>query len=682
MTSNAKDGKTSFFVGGPIDPVRHFHVDRERYIKSIAKAFESNYFLLHAHQQAGKSSLIKPIICALTEKFPNSITISVNLHGLEENNFWESLWQRMNSACGKLMLTKFSSISEFLDAFDSEKFFGSRVYLIIDGIDQLLHLPLCHERFFSVLRSIRTSNTTTETRPYAIHGFLGLGAYHVNKLICLSGSNFPLFKFATIIRLPQPQLQDVVQMFSKYGNMIYRNMISYAEDIFGRTGGHLGLVSAFGRTLHLWIDSFNPGNQDAITIEAWIGQICLPKPKGQVIGSHIIDSITQCSSIENDLITISRQILFCLMTNNDVIRDPSQQSQLHRDAVDYLEAIGAVVRGSVELIRFSAPLLRTVLFDYFWERMDKESILPDLDLPMIQIGDYKTLDMIGCIQQTLALFNRKISHPLELNDSNVVPAFHYQLHCMLSHLTSRVNRINWNTASEVRSSAGNSGIRKNVYVTNNGRQRYGFEILSESNRGILRENLFEHIFGKSKRTTRYKKEMGLTKILIINVCTVLQQPREEYMFTTTDPDISIVHVHIPLVGSHSTILRSMNIEHDITVDMLETNICYESIHKIDNVAIDQSIVPIVYIDQPTDTMVVVGDTSFDQGSYPKMSDFLKSVDDEVVLNNDDLVRLRLYSKKRKTYVAAATETHIAFSKFQIDDLEIRCGRSTFPLTKH
>ena len=215
MIATAKDGKMSFFVGGPIHPVRHFHVDRERYIRSIAKALESNYLLLHAHQQAGKSSLIKPIICALTKKFPNSVTISVNLHGLEENNFWESLWQRMNSACGKLMLTKFTSISEFLFAFDSEKFFGSRVYLIIDGIDQLLHLPLCHERFFSVLRSIRISNTTTVTKPHAIQGFLGLGAYHVNKLISLSGPNFPLFKFATITRLPQPQLPDVVQMFSQ-----------------------------------------------------------------------------------------------------------------------------------------------------------------------------------------------------------------------------------------------------------------------------------------------------------------------------------------------------------------------------------------------------------------------------------------------------------------------------------
>lgn len=576
----------------------------------------------------------------------------------------------MNSACGKLILTKFSSISEFLDAFDSEKFLGRRVYLIIDGIDQLLHLPLYRESFLSALRSIRTSNTTTETKPYAIHSFLGLGAYHVNKLTCLSGPNYPQLKFAVIARLPQPPLHEVVQMFSKYGAMIYRDMTEYAEDIFGRTGGHLGLVSAFGKTLQTWIDKFNSGNQEAITIEAWLGHIC--HSKGQTIASPIIGSIMQCLSEENDHITITRQILFCLMNNTEVMRDPSQQSKLHKDAVDYLEVIGAIVRLN-DLIRFSAPLLRTVLFNYFWNRMEKESVLPDLVLPMT-LWDSSTLDMIGCIQQALAIFDSKASYPLELNEFNVAPAFHYQLHCMLSHLTSREN---WTTASEVRNAAGNSGPRKNVYVTN-GKQRYGFEILSVKNKGTFRENLFENIFGKSKLTPEYKKELGLSKILIINICPVLPHPRESFMFTTTDPDISIIHVHIPLIGSHSTI-RSMNIEDDITVKMLETGMCNESIHKIDIVAVDQTILK---IDQSTNTMVVVGDTSFDQSSYPKVSDFLSSVDDEVVLNMDELVRLRLYSKKRKTYVAAATETHIAFSKFQVDDLEIRCGDSIFPLTKH
>lgn len=82
MIAIAKDEKMGFYIGGPIDPVRHFHVDRERYIKNIATVLESNYLLLHAHQQAGKSSLIKPIVCALTRNLPNSLTISLNLHGL------------------------------------------------------------------------------------------------------------------------------------------------------------------------------------------------------------------------------------------------------------------------------------------------------------------------------------------------------------------------------------------------------------------------------------------------------------------------------------------------------------------------------------------------------------------------------------------------------------------------
>ena len=278
----------------------------------------------------------------------------------------------------------------------------------------------------------------------------------MNKLTCLSGPNYPQFKFAVIARLPQPPLHEVVQMFSKYGAMIYRDMTEYAEDIFGRTGGHLGLVSAFGKTLQTWIDSVNSGNQEAITIGAWLGHIC--HSKGQASVSHIIVSIMQCLSEENDHITITRHILFCLMTNTEVTRDPSQQSKLHKDAVDYLEVIGAIVRLN-DFIRFSAPLLRTALYNYFWERMEKESVLPGLVLPFTRIGDSNTLDMIGCIQQALALFDRGTAFTLRLVSVDIVRAFHFHLHCIM---TRTVSSPKWHTESQVWNAAGKNGTLLNL----------------------------------------------------------------------------------------------------------------------------------------------------------------------------------------------------------------------------
>ena len=168
-------------------------------------------------------------------------------------------------------------------------------------------------------------------------------------------------------------------------------------------------------------------------------------------------------------------------------------------------------------------------------------------------------------------------------------------------------------------------------------------------------------------------------MLIVIVLSELPQSRDNFLFTTSDPNISIIYVHIPLLGPVSTILQSKYVEDDITVDMLKTGICGQSVLKVDNVIVDKSIVK---LDQPMNTVVVVDDTLFEQNSYPRVSDFLTSVNDEIVFNTDVNVRLRLYSKKRKLYVSASTETKFAFSEFQVDDLEIRCGGRTFPLTKH
>ena len=49
------------------------------------------------------------------------------------------------------------------------------------------------------------------------------------------------------MRLQQPVLSDVIEMFSDYCETIDLDLTSYAEDIFGRTGGHLGLACLLGK---------------------------------------------------------------------------------------------------------------------------------------------------------------------------------------------------------------------------------------------------------------------------------------------------------------------------------------------------------------------------------------------------------------------------------------------------
>ena len=82
MIANVEDVKKCLYVGGPIDPVRHYYVHRKREIMGIANVIESNYVLLHAHRQAGKSSMIRPIILAPKQKSASSVTISVRVQFL------------------------------------------------------------------------------------------------------------------------------------------------------------------------------------------------------------------------------------------------------------------------------------------------------------------------------------------------------------------------------------------------------------------------------------------------------------------------------------------------------------------------------------------------------------------------------------------------------------------------
>ena len=669
MTASVEDMKKIFYVGGPIDPQRHYYVRRERDTADIVNLVEFNYVLLHAHRQAGKTSMIRPIISALTKKSANSVIISVNLQGLEESNFWESLWQRMKFACKITSIMKFCSSSEFLDAFSDEKFSGRRVYLILDEIDQLLNLPLSRESFLSALRSIRTGNTSTDSKPYAIDGILGIGVLHVNKLSDSTGLHYSPFNVAQLIRLNQPQLRDVVQMFSEYGATIKRDMTAYAGDIFGRTGGHLGLVSLLGKMLQDWINLLKPKNRRGFSIEAWVGHLSNTRLlAGQIDTSHSIQSILPCLSGKESHVVTSKQTLFYLMNGPEFMRDPSQESKLQKDAVDFLEIIGVVVRDSLEgNIRFSAPLFRLVFFKYFMERIENEIVPPGVVLPMVDDSD--NLDLIGCIQQSLPLFDRKaLYHQFSLK-TNGFPAefaFHFQLHSILSRMASRMN---WITISEARNAAGKTRKRLDIFVANNG-HKYGFELVGEASKAELSGHY-------SKQAVVYKKELSLNKVLVVNFLSQLPRTRPKWWFNTDDVDISVVHVHIPQNGLVSTIVRSSNSADDITVKLLENG---QRIDVIDNVVNITSNLSSLRIQELLIAIVVVGDTSFTLSSFPTISDFLVDVKNEVVVGKGN-TRLRLYSKKRNKFISASTDTLSAFSDFQDNDMEVRFGEKNYPVTK-
>ena len=109
-----------------------------------------------------------------------------------------------------------------------------------------MNSPLSCETFLATLRSVKTSNDSALNKPYAIDGVLGIGVLHISKLSTAVGQNLSPFNVAQLMRLQRPVLSDVIEMFSDYCETIDLDLTSYAEDIFGRTGGHLGLACLLG----------------------------------------------------------------------------------------------------------------------------------------------------------------------------------------------------------------------------------------------------------------------------------------------------------------------------------------------------------------------------------------------------------------------------------------------------
>ena len=123
------DARKIFYVGGPINTQQHYHVRRAQQIVAIAKSLtESNYVLLHAHRQSGKSSIIKPTVTFLSEKINNSLSVCVSLQGLDEIDFWMPLSSRVTAACSSL--ARFRNGGEFMETFMEDKFPGAIIWFL------------------------------------------------------------------------------------------------------------------------------------------------------------------------------------------------------------------------------------------------------------------------------------------------------------------------------------------------------------------------------------------------------------------------------------------------------------------------------------------------------------------------------------------------------------------------
>ena len=87
----------NFHVCGPVCREEQYYVPRDDEINSIVQKLLSpdNFVLLHAHRQAGKSSLLLPITELLEEK--GHVVLCISLQGIRsKHNFWTALSQQIH----------------------------------------------------------------------------------------------------------------------------------------------------------------------------------------------------------------------------------------------------------------------------------------------------------------------------------------------------------------------------------------------------------------------------------------------------------------------------------------------------------------------------------------------------------------------------------------------------------
>jgi hypothetical protein len=400
----------SFCFGGPIRVDENHYIDRSHEVGEIAEQLEKNFVLLHAHRQAGKSSLILPLLTHLESR--EKIAFSITFQGLAADEIWTQVSCRMlNCPAVRGKMQGFTNGTEFLNTFTADKWGGKDVVIIIDEFDQLLSLETFRNEFLGILRSIQTTNRSSQERISAIQSILGIGVLNIRRLMEPMGDSISPFNTCSLYRLQQPSFDAVADMFNSYGQSCgLPSTEIYAADIFAFTSGHPGLTSFFGQIFENWVKTI--GTEKA-SLGGWMAYLT----NTAVYTSRLQESSTSQAIIvalsekvcPTHLYSAVRANVAVLLHGDNQVVDPSSAqstSDTVREAIDYLEAEGIIVRiagdGGVPMIRFSASILRIILFNIFVD--SAKTVTPGLSLPLKQAGE---LDMLKCLCQAIPFLDRR-----------------------------------------------------------------------------------------------------------------------------------------------------------------------------------------------------------------------------------------------------------------------------------
>ncbi len=152
------------------------------------------------------------------------------------DDFWSELSKLMKRAFPTSMakssrdllelseFPEFDSMCGFIDAFSSQRWKGTKFFLLFDEFDRLVDASNeVREDFLSALRSMKTSNSVhredDEQSPprYALNGLLGIGVYRITSLLTSSNeSKVSPFNVSSKESPPDQTLNEVTAMACDY----------------------------------------------------------------------------------------------------------------------------------------------------------------------------------------------------------------------------------------------------------------------------------------------------------------------------------------------------------------------------------------------------------------------------------------------------------------------------------
>jgi hypothetical protein len=507
---------------GPVDCQEHFCVPRH---DLIAKGVEQligklekggHYFTIWAPRQTGKTWLIRQIQHAISQQYPDEVTVfNFSLGALRGMSLPEKQAD-IPIAFTRLIKRTFpgqpeiKNWDEFSVLFSkAEGLWDRPLILLIDEVDTI---PLSFIDMmvaqFREMYLFRQNNL--------LHG---LGLVGVRAVLGIESQRGSPFNIQKSLKVPNLTLEEVNELYRQYidesGQQIDSTIV---QKIYHATNGQPGLVSWFGELL---TEKYNPGEQFVIDRETW--KLVWHKARFVEPNNTVMNLIAKAGIAEYQAFLV------------EIFTQKNRQFSFHDPLCNYMYLHGIVISetlrdpngGLDEICRFSSPFIQ----DCLYRALSREIVEKSPSILTLQ-----PLDDLGDVFQegTLnlpALLNRYKEYLIRLKTQGINPWLDQPRRKTDMKLTEAVGHFH--LFSWLREAVGDRCIVSPEFPTGNG--QVDLHLRCGSERGIIEVKSFvknSQIKYDKEQAADYAQNLYLDQVTLALFIPVLEEKVLEKLSTT------------------------------------------------------------------------------------------------------------------------------------------------------